>query len=99
MPASRVSQSGLPRVPGISTAVTGAAGARVISLSFAFDPARIERLKAAAPVRWRPAFRVWETGEAYRPAIEAFLAGEAVRAGRIAGRPAARDLFAYARAG
>lgn len=97
MPARSVSQSGLPRVPGISTAVTGPAGARAISLSFAFDPARIERLKAAAPVRWRPAFRVWETDEAHRPAIEAFLAGEAARVGRV-GRPMPQDLFAYARA-
>lgn len=96
MPTPRLSQSGLPRVSGISTAITGDGAARRISLSFAWDPARQARLKAAAPMRWHPAFRVWETGIEHRAAIEAFLHDEAARAGRAAAQRPPADLFAYA---
>lgn len=94
MPIRRQTQSGLPRVPGISSAITGDSTGRTISLSFAWDPGRQARLKAAAPVRWHPAFRVWQTGIEHRPEIEAFLNAEAARTAPRQ-RPAA-DLFGYA---
>ena len=92
MPRRHTSKSGLPRAPGISTAILGEGDNGTINLSFGYDPARQARLKAAAPVRWNRGFRIWQTGLQHRDRIEAFLIAEGKK-GQI-GRP--QDLFHYA---